>query len=56
MNLNLILYVGLISAILAWIVPLLETTFRRVLFGLCFGLIAATAFPFLESYLLTPTP
>jgi len=56
MNLNMILYFGLISAILAWIVPLLETAFRRVLFGLCLGLIAATAFPFLESYLPLANP
>lgn len=45
-------YYGVICALLAWTVPLLDKSFHRFLFGLCVGLIAATALPFLKVYFL----
>jgi hypothetical protein len=41
-------YYALICGFLALGVPLLETAFRRVLFGLTTGAIAAAALPFIR--------
>ncbi|NOX40488.1 MAG: hypothetical protein GXP05_08230 [Alphaproteobacteria bacterium] len=45
-----IAYFGLISALLAYGAPFLQTTFRRILFGLCTGLIAAVLMPLVRGY------
>jgi len=52
MDLFAILYYGFICGLLSWGSPLLETQFRRILFGLCVGLIAATALPFVRPYFI----
>ena len=45
-------YYGVICALLAWTVPLLDKGFHRFLFGLCTGLIAATALPFVKPFFM----
>ncbi len=52
MDLFALIYWGLLGAFLGWGLPKLETTFRRILFGLCLGLIAQTALPFVEAWLI----
>ncbi len=49
MTLFAILYFGLVGAFLGWGLPLLDSRFRRILFGLSAGLIAAAALPFAEA-------
>jgi len=44
-------YYGAVCAVLAWTTPLLDKGFHRFLLGLCTGLIAATALPFVRQYL-----
>jgi hypothetical protein len=43
-------YYGLICGALAYGAPLVDSSFRRLLFGLTTGLIAATLLPFVRSY------
>ncbi len=43
-------YYGALGGLLAVGSPLLPTRFRRILFGLCSGLIAATLLPFIRAY------
>jgi len=50
MDLFAISYFGVICALLAWGAPLLETSFRRILFGLSTGLLAAALLPFVRAY------
>lgn len=45
-------YYGIICGLLAYAVPLLNSKFRRLLFGICTGLIAATLLPFVRASLL----
>ncbi|MFQ5437426.1 MAG: hypothetical protein ACE5DK_01200 [Paracoccaceae bacterium] len=47
-----VLFWALVCAFLGWGLPHLQTTFRRILYGLTLGIIAATAFPYVESYFL----
>ncbi len=42
-------YFGAVCALLAWVVPLLDKGFHRFLFGLCAGIIMATAMPYLHA-------
>jgi len=43
-------YYGIICALLALTAPKLNSRLRRLLFGLCVGMIAATALPFARGY------
>jgi len=52
MDLFAFAYWAVMGAFLGWGIPKLETTFRRILFGLCFGIIAETAMPFIRAWLL----
>lgn len=45
-------YYGVICGLLAYSAPLLETGFRRLLLGLCTGLIAAVALPFVREMIV----
>lgn len=51
MDIFAIAYFALISAFIGWGAPLLETGFRRILFGLTAGVIAAVALPFVRVWL-----
>lgn len=44
-------YYALVCTVLAIVAPRLETALRRSLFGLCVGLIAVAAHPFIQSSL-----
>jgi len=50
MNAFSIAYFGVICALLAYGAPFQQTTFRRILFGLCTGLIAAVLLPLIRGY------
>ena len=50
MDLFVIGYYGVICGLLAWVTPRLNTGFHRLLFGLCTGIISATALPFVRSH------
>jgi len=50
MDLFAIIYFALIGAFLALSAVKLSSGFHRLLYGLCLGIIAATALPFLRAY------
>jgi len=51
LDLFAIVYFGGIAALIALFSGLLETRLRKLLFGLCTGVIAAAALPFVKMWL-----
>jgi len=51
LDLFVLIYAALVSALIAWAAAYLESGLRRLLFGLSAGLIAAAALPFVQAWL-----